>query len=251
MAMRLGKRKAPKREKKQIKRGNPIAGGVFEDKTVDALINLLNSKKIDSLDFPVSGGKEAIVFRATKGNGYRAVKVFKYENTSFRKMMDYVEGDPRFYKPSKQKRPLVKLWARKEYANLNTCFDAGVPVPKPFLCRENVLLMEFLGVGGIQSATLDKVIVQEPEETLESIAEGMHKMHCKAGIVHADLSEYNIVVHEGKPVFIDLAQGVSVKHPRAGEWLEKDCRNVARFFSRLGVKITARELLARTTNKKV
>jgi len=250
MALRMGKRKAPKREDKQIKERNMIAGGVFEDKTVDVLINLLNAKVIDSLDCPVSGGKEAIVFRASKGKGYRAVKVFKYENTSFRKMFDYVDGDPRFYKPSRQKRPLVQLWAKKEYANLKACRGAGVLVPEPFLCRENVLVMEFLGVGGIQSALLSEVVLEDAEKTFETIAQNMEKVF-SAGLVHADLSEYNVMLHKGEPYFIDFAQGVSLKHPRAAEWLEKDCANVAKFFSKAGVRITGKDLLARVTNKRV
>jgi len=57
-----------------------------------------------------------------------------------------------------------------------------------------------------------------------------------AGLVHGDLSEYNLIVYEGELFVIDLGQAVTVHHPNAGEFLERDCRNVAAFFSRQGVE---------------
>jgi RIO kinase 1 len=65
-----------------------------------------------------------------------------------------------------------------------------------------------------------------------------------AGLVHGDLSEYNIVFHEGQLYIIDLGQAVTIHHPNAGEFLERDCRNVANFFARQGVETTPEELLA-------
>jgi len=241
------KRKRPEREWKPFTEGTKIAEGVFDDETVEVLVNLLNTGVISSLDRPIAGGKEAVVFRASSKEGFKAVKVFKYENTSFTNMFDYVQGDPRFYKPSRQRRPLVRLWASKEYANLRAAFNAGVAVPQPLKCKENVLVMQFLGVGGVQSALLVEVVLDDPQKTYAEIVENARKTFKRAGLVHADLSAFNVIVHEGKPFIIDWAQAVSVKHPRAREFLESDCRNIASYFKRLGVDTSQEEMLELVT----
>jgi RIO kinase 1 len=65
-----------------------------------------------------------------------------------------------------------------------------------------------------------------------------------AGLVHGDLSEYNLVVHEGELAVLDLGQAVTVHHPNYRDFLERDCANVANFFARQGVEVTADELLS-------
>ncbi|MEW5955830.1 MAG: serine protein kinase RIO, partial [Candidatus Micrarchaeota archaeon] len=102
MAWRVSKRKRPRREEKQFKASlGKISGKVFDDKTVDVLLKLISAGVFKTLDYPIAQGKEAMVFRATykdPASGeeeFRAVKVFKYETSSFSKSMaKYVEGDP-------------------------------------------------------------------------------------------------------------------------------------------------------------
>lgn len=241
--MKQSKRKRPKREEKPEKEATKIAERVFDDHTVQVLVNLLNTHEIDSLDYPVSGGKEALLFRASSGSGFKAVKVFKYETSSFYKMYDYVQGDPRFYRPSRRRRPLVKLWAGKEFSNLKACYDAGVRVPKPHRQKENVIVMEFLGEGGVQSALLCEVILEKPKKTFDSIIEEARKTYQRAGLVHADLSAFNVIIHKGEPYLIDWGQAVSVKHPRASEFLKKDVHNIVKYFKRLGVEATEEKVL--------
>ena len=243
MASRLSKRKRPRREDKPFKEATKIAERVFDDHTVQVLVNLLNTHEIESLDYPVSGGKEAILFRASSNKGFKAVKVFKYETSSFYKMFDYVQGDPRFYRPNRRRRPLVKLWASKEFANLKACCAAGVRVPEPYRNKDNVVTMQFLGVDGVQSALLCEVILEDPRKTFDSIIEETRKAYKKAGLVHADLSAFNIIIHEGEPWLIDWGQGVSVKHPRAGEFLKKDVHNIVKYFKRLGITDSEEEVL--------
>ena len=243
MSSRPLKRKRPKREDKPFKEATKIAERVFDDHTVQVLVNLLNTHEISSLDYPVSGGKEAILFRASSNNGFKAVKVFKYETSSFYKMFDYVQGDPRFYRPSRRRRPLVKLWAGKEFANLKACRAAGVRVPEPYRRKDNVITMEFLGVNGVQSALLSEVILKNPQKTFDSIIEETRKTYQKAKLVHADLSAFNVIIHEGEPWLIDWGQAVSVKHPRAGEFLKKDGHNIVKYFKRLGVNCAEEKVL--------
>ncbi|NYZ75499.1 serine protein kinase RIO [Candidatus Micrarchaeota archaeon] len=247
--MRVSKRKRPRREDKQFKAGlSKIAGKVFDDKTVEVLLSLINKRVISSLDYPIAQGKEAMVFRATSRDPqtgeteFRAVKIFKYETSSFYKSMaKYVEGDPRFH-PQHTQRAMVRLWARKEYANLKKCFEAGVLVPEPLVQKDNVVVMQFLGEEGIPCALLERIAVENPEEMLEGVLENMRKMYC-AGLVHADLSSFNIIPFRGKPFFIDFGQAVLFEHPRAREFLEKDVENVVKFFTKLGCTKTKKEVL--------
>lgn len=234
MSSLVSKRKRPDREEKPVKEVTKIAGKVFDDKTVVVLVKMLNSGSIDSIDYPLAGGKEAIVFRASSKQGFLAVKVYKYETSSFRHMAKYIDGDPRF-RVGHSQRGIVKEWARKEYANLFTCFEAGIRVPRPIACKDNVVVMEFLGEGGIPSALLEEVVVEKPAELLEQILGDVRKMY-GAGLVHADLSAFNIIMHSGKPFIIDVGQAVLLEHPLAQEFLEKDVSNVLKFFAALGVR---------------
>ncbi len=242
MALRLGKRKRPPREEKPLRELPKIAERVFDDKTVSVLIRFLDSGVLKSVDYPIAMGKEAVVFRCTGPKGFVAAKVYRYETTAFRSFRKYIEGDERFSGIRNQLRPLVRAWARKEFSNLQLCHSAGVLVPKPIAQRENVVLMEFLGEAGLPYAKLVEVVVEEPERMLEAILDNVKKMY-EAGLVHADLSAYNIIVFQGKPYFIDVSQSVLLAHPLAQEFLERDVENVLGFFEKLGAKRNKEKVL--------
>jgi RIO kinase 1 len=251
MARKISKRKQPEREVKPIKERMKIySSKVLDDKVLEILNWMMNTRKIDSFDFPISSGKEAVVFRATrlKPDGapeHVAVKVFKYETSMFKTMLQYIEGDRKF-DPRKNKRLLVNDWARKEYSNLQLCHRAGVRVPEPYYLRVNVIVMEFLGEGGFQSALMEQVVLADPQATYDDVVENMRKTF-DAGLIHADLSSFNIIIHKGLPYLIDWAQGVERNHPHAEMFLQKDCTNIADFFSKLGVKTSADEIYAKVT----
>ncbi len=230
-----------------------IAGLVLDHATALLLAGFINKHVLKSVDYPISTGKEAVVFRATTPAGeFLAVKVFKFETSSFVHMMDYVEGDRRFQYVSHRKRELVKAWSRKEYANLQAAFREGAAVPRPVACRENIVIMEFLGEGGVAYALLKDVSLEDAAAAFEQCRAGL-KAFFQAGLVHADLSPYNIIVGRGedggeKLFFIDVGQAVLLSHPRAREFLAKDCRNIAKFFVGQGVKADAGELLEEVLN---
>jgi RIO kinase 1 len=101
--------------------------------------------------------------------------------------------------------------------------------------------MELVGLVEERARRLAEVSVENPETAFEVVREYMRRLH-GAGLVHGDLSEYNLIVHDGELVVIDLGQAVTVHHPNAGDFLERDCRNVAAFFSRQGLDVDAGDL---------
>lgn len=219
-----------------------VEGGVFDEATLRALYSLVQGGHIDALGGPISTGKEAHVFLASAGEHDVAVKIYRINASDFTQMRQYLEGDPRFDDIGGKKKKVVLAWTRKEFANLKRAGTAGVRVPDPFAVERNVLVMEFLGADGVRARRLGEVEIENPETTYEVVREYMRRLY-DAGLVHGDLSEYNIVVHDSQLWVIDLGQAVTVHHPNSREFLERDCENVANFFSRQGLDTTGDELL--------
>jgi RIO kinase 1 len=163
-------------------------------------------------------------------------------------MRDYLEGDPRFEGIGNDKGQTVLAWTRKEFANLERASKAGVRVPEPIAVQRNVLVMELVGLVEERARRLAEVNVENPETAYEVVSEYMRRLHA-AGLVHGDLSEYNLIVHDGELVVIDLGQAVTVHHPNAADFLARDCRNVANFFTRQGFEVDPDELRAFVTGE--
>ena len=196
----------------------------------------------ETLDYPISTGKEANVFRAsTKEKDYLAVKIYRVETATFTNLKKYIIGDPRFKNITK-KYDLIDEWASKEFANLRICAKSEIHAPKPVLHQKNILVMEFLGYEGLPFPTLQDFGSLYPEEDLKQILEDIKKLY-KNGLVHSDLSEYNIVITPNGPYFIDVGQAVILAHPKAEEFLERDVRNVLRYFNKYKIKKDLDEVL--------
>ncbi len=247
MARRWEKRKRPKREDKPLSAVVKIAGRVFDDKTIEVIGHMRNNKIITGLDYPISEGKEAVVFKGRSRHGDVAVKIFKYETSSFLKgsMLKYIQGDPRFYTRNLNHRQLVRLWARKEFSNLKACQEAQVSAPAPVKQRENVVVMEFLGENGIPYSLLKDYPLEEGEveKIYEKIVQNTAKLW-RRGFVHADLNEFNIMANGENMWFIDVAQMVKKEHPLALQFLKRDCENVAIFFKKKGVETDREKIMA-------
>ncbi|WP_440990495.1 serine/threonine-protein kinase Rio1 [Haloarchaeobius baliensis] len=228
-----------------------VEASVFDDATYAALYKLVQDGWVDALGGPISTGKEANVYSALGGADAAdelgaetpevAIKVYRINASDFRDMRDYLVGDPRFEGIGGKKSQVVIAWVRKEYANLQRARRAGVRVPHPLAVERNVLVMEYIGAEEGRAKRLAEVNVENPQTAYEVVREYMRRLHT-AGLVHGDLSEYNMVIHDGELVIIDLGQAVTVHHPNAQEFLERDCRNVAAFFSRQGIDVTGDEL---------
>jgi RIO kinase 1 len=222
-----------------------VEASVFDDATYGAIYRLVQHGHIEAFGGPISTGKEANVFTALGAEGEVAVKIYRISASDFRDMSEYLQGDPRFRNlKQSNKKSIVLAWTKKEFANLERAQRAGVRVPQPLAVERNVLVMEYIGTDeGGRAKRLNEVHVENPEVAYEVLREYMRRLH-RAGIVHGDLSEYNVVFHEGQLVVLDMGQAVTVHHPRSDEFLARDCENVAAFFARQGVEVTGEELEA-------
>src|SRR6056297_1561214 len=220
-----------------------VEQSVFDDATLAALYKLVQDGYVRAFGGPISSGKEATVYAALGDDerGEVAVKVYRINASDFRDMREYLVGDPRFEELSGDKKRVVLAWTRKEFANLKRAQKAGVRVPDPIAVQRNVLVMEFLGSDGDRAPTLDDANLENPETAFEVVREYMRRLY-DVGLVHGDLSEYNIIVHDGELCIIDLGQAVTIHHPNSGEFLTRDCANVASFFQRQGMDVRGDEL---------
>ncbi|WP_323677522.1 serine/threonine-protein kinase Rio1 [Halorubellus sp. PRR65] len=228
-----------------------VEASVFDDATYAALYKLVQDGWLSAFGGPVSTGKEANVYTALGGSEAAdaldepepevAVKVYRINASDFRDMRDYLAGDPRFEGIGGKKSQVVLAWVRKEYANLKRAEKAGVRVPNPLAVERNVLVMEYIGTDeGGRARRLAEVNVENPETAYHVVREYIRRLYT-AGLVHGDLSEYNMVIEDGELVVIDLGQAVTVHHPNSEDFLKRDCRNVANFFSRQGLDVTGEE----------
>lgn len=220
---------------------------VFDERTLKALYELMNRESISYLDFPISSGKESVVFKAYRKKKPVVVKVYKMSTLKFATIGKYIEGDYRFHKESRSRSKLVYLWAKKEFTNLQALQKHGVHSPKPIAFHKNLLLMSYLGDIRKPAITL-REYEGDLHPLLQQIREEMRVMYKESRIVHADLSEYNIIVHRKKAYFIDLAQGVPIDHEIADYFLERDAINICKFFSRKGLECDPEQLLSYVTS---
>lgn len=219
-----------------------VFGNVFDNFTINTIYKLMSQKVIEGLESPVKIGKEANIFTArTKDGGQRIVKVYRLESINFKKMYHYIKSDPRFIDIKKQRRQVVFSWVRREYRNLLAARKAGIRVPIPFTCLNNVLVLEYIGDKEPAEQIKDH-LPEDTERFFNEVINYARLLYQKAKLVHADLSEYNILNYQDNPVFIDFSQGTSIEDMQAGEYLERDAKNLARFFRKAGLDVSREEI---------
>jgi len=211
---------------------------VFDHPTLMILYDLINGGFIDVIYGVVNSGKEARVYFARDRSGLGlAVKIYLTSTSEFRRgLLTYIIGDPRFKVSSRKTRDIIYVWARKEYSNLSKAYSVGVRVPKPIVVKGNVLVMEFIGVDGVPAPLLKDYQPSNLDIFFNTVMEYIRKLYMDARLVHGDLSEYNIMVFNDSPVFIDFGQAVDLSHPMAEELLVRDVSNILEFFSDIGVE---------------
>jgi RIO kinase 1 len=215
----------------------------FDHATLLSISRLVSQGQFESIDFPISTGKEGGVFRATKGDEFRAVKVYRIGNTTFRRLPEYALEALRRQTNVRNYGGLIIAWTRREHTVLGRLTDAGVRVPHPFGHLRNVLVMEFIEEGGAAAPRLRDALVDDPEAVYRDLVDQIGRMVRTAHLVHGDLSPYNTLLANGKVVLIDVAQALPTDHPQAAALLERDLGNYARFLGRLGVEVSTSDFL--------
>jgi RIO kinase 1 len=210
-----------------------VRQAVYDEPTLMNLYALASKGVIDALGGPLATGKEANIFSARGQGKDLAVKIYRIATSSFKAMQDYLKGDPRFGNVRGTKKAVISAWAKKEFRNLKRAEEAGVRVPHPLAVRENILVMELVGEMPTPALPLKEVHlpVEEARRVYDRLAHYISLLYNRAGLVHADLSEFNILYHHG-PVLIDMGQSVTLDHPMAKKFLERDIASVARYFKK-------------------
>lgn len=239
------------------KHDRATAEQVMDPRTKMILFKLLNRGIINEINGCISTGKEANVYHATskEGRDY-AIKIFKTSILVFKDRDKYVSGEYRFRNGYCRSNPrkMVRTWAEKEMRNLVRMYNANLNVPEPIILRSHVLVMSFMGENGWPSPKLKDVEISQSTARLlyrDSIMM-MWKMFNICKLVHADLSEFNLLYHKGNVVVIDVSQSVEHDHPHAFEFLRKDCTNISDFFRKRGVAtLTVKELFDFITDSSI
>ncbi|KAJ3091997.1 Serine/threonine-protein kinase RIO1 [Quaeritorhiza haematococci] len=212
---------------------------VLDPRTRIILLKMLNRNAIYEINGCISTGKEANVYHASTDNGqHRAIKVYKTSILVFKDRDRYVTGEFRFRHGYNKSNPrkMVKVWAEKEMRNLKRLHAVGIPCPEPLLLRMHVLLMGFIGdkngwpAPRLKDATISDI--NTVRDLYMKLLKIVWKMYHQCKLIHADLSEYNILYYKKELYIIDVSQSVEHDHPHALEFLRKDCTNVVDFFRR-------------------
>ncbi|GLA09418.1 protein kinase rio1 [Aspergillus niger] len=225
---------------------------VLDPRTRMILLQMINREIVSEIHGCLSTGKEANVYYSISYPDneetplHRAIKVYKTSILVFKDRDKYVTGEFRFrqgYSKSNN-RAMVKLWAEKEMRNLRRIYAAGIPCPEPIHLRLHVLVMGFVGNSkGIAAPRLKDVEFNIPDpdakwrEIYMELLGYMRVMYQTCHLVHADLSEYNMLYHKNKLHIIDVSQSVEHDHPRSLEFLRMDIKNISDFFRRKNVDV--------------
>lgn len=230
---------------------------VLDPRTRMILFKMLTRGIISEINGCISTGKEANVYHASTPDGEsRAVKIYKTSILVFKDRDKYVSGEFRFRHGYCKGNPrkMVKTWAEKEMRNLIRLNTAEIPCPEPIMLRSHVLIMGFIGKDDMPAPLLKNAQLSESKarELYLQVIQYMRRMYQDARLVHADLSEFNMLYHGGGVFIIDVSQSVEHDHPHALEFLRKDCANVNDFFLKHGVAVmTVRELFEFVTDPSI
>lgn len=211
---------------------------------------LLQDGLIDEVISQLMSGKEATVYVVRCGENLRCAKVYKESSKrSFKQAVTYQEG--RKVRNSRRARAMEKgskfgreeqeqLWQSAEVDALYRLANAGVRVPEPFGCIDGVLLMELItDAEGYVAPRLNDVTLSSEQAILDHsfVMQNVVRMLCE-GMVHGDLSEFNVLLDGSGPVIIDLPQAVdATQNNNAQRMLERDVNNMTDYYSRFAPEL--------------
>jgi len=223
------------KRKRESHKDLKIVRGVFDERTLLVLYRLLNKKKI-SVVSSIKEGKESVILSGlTEDKQWVAMKIYCTDACNFKNMWKYLIGDPRFHNITKNRRKIVNVWCQREFKNLKIAQRANVNSPKPLFFNENILIMSFIGENGVFAPRLIDIIPDKPKQLYDLVLKNLEKL-VNAGLVHGDLSAYNILLLN-EPYFIDFSHATTVKSQLTSELLERDIKNINSYFSKLDITV--------------
>ncbi|XP_003219720.1 serine/threonine-protein kinase RIO3 [Anolis carolinensis] len=230
------------------KKEHSTAEKAVDPKTRLLLYKMVNSGMLENITGCISTGKESVVFHAHGGSlgedappvpSECAIKVFKTTLNEFKNRDKYIKDDYRFIDRFSKLNPrkIIRMWAEKEMHNLTRMQKAGIPCPKVVSLKKHVLVMSFIGQDQVPAPKLKEVKLssEDMKKAYYQVLNMMQKLYKECNLIHADLSEYNMLWHGGQVWLIDVSQSVEPTHPHGLEFLFRDCRNVSQFFQKCGV----------------
>ena len=223
------------KRKKESYKELKIVHGVFDERTLMTFYRLINKLDISAISM-LEEGKEAVVLSGLrKEKELIIIKVYRVDACDFKKMWKYLVEDPRFKGVNKRTHAVVKIWCQREFKNMMIACAAGVNCPKPIAFKDNILIMSFIGDKGALARRLIDVRPDNPKELYKMVLENLRKL-ASAGLVHGDLSAYNILLWD-EPYFIDFSHGTTLKNQSALELLKRDIKNINSYFSKLDIAV--------------
>ncbi|XP_050503150.1 serine/threonine-protein kinase RIO3-like [Diabrotica virgifera virgifera] len=216
--------------------------------TYTILYKMIEKQLLKSIHGIIGEGREAIILHANSDPSSFldvnlpkecAIKVYKTILSDFKGCEKFGELDHRFMnrKGRQASTSIISICAEKEMTNLMLMQEAGIPCPKVVTLRKHVLVMEFIGKNQIPAPTLKDVrrLDIDWKNAYEQVIVYMKILFNKLNLVHADLSEDNILWYEGQCYLIDVSECVEKSHEKALLCLYRDCTNITDFFSKKDV----------------
>lgn len=220
---------------------------VLDNRTKIVLFKLLKRDILHEINGCISTGKEGNVYIGIKGKNAPedwpnefAIKIYKTCILKFKDRDRYVSGEMRFQHKagSRNSRKSVILWAEKEFRNLSRYNNNGIPSPRVLLVKANIIFMELITEGDYPAPCLRdaNLSLEEYDKIYEQICYNMREVYHTCNLVHADLSEYNILIKDKKAIWIDVGQAVEQDNSNANIFLRNDIAVITKYFKNKGVK---------------
>lgn len=240
------------------------------DKNTMSIINKLEKReKIFDLSGAISSGKEANIYTARCSTSLISkfiqpnvedtekvvpvvLKIYKTSTMLFNDRDRYIVDEKRFTNfCTSNSRKLIKVWAEKEVRNLKRMSKYGILCPAPLYLKKSILIMTMIGENE-PAPRLKDAKIDDWNEAYKKCIDILTRLYQKAGLIHADFSEYNLVYFNNEIYVIDVGQSIEKDQENSNNFLAMDVRNCNLFFARKGVKVRSEiEIFEEITGLKV